>query len=148
MNETSLGDDKEPRSQPIHGVSNQASEIRTVQPDEAIPGQVFRVGKIMADDNSDQVVLATKAGVFEVEEASATNKVAQLIASTTDMTAQRLSTDRYTSRFGTPASLGKSGNLGSPIPEQPRKSVAVPKNTFANETRKRVVEVDNMEEHS
>jgi hypothetical protein len=31
---------------------------------------VFRIGKIIADDNSKQVALATKAGIFEVEEAS------------------------------------------------------------------------------
>lgn len=62
--------------------------------------RIYRVGELVADVESDQVVITTLADLFDVQKATSTNGSAQWIGSFTDETARQISADRYRSRFG------------------------------------------------
>ncbi|EXF73119.1 hypothetical protein CFIO01_07519 [Colletotrichum fioriniae PJ7] len=68
--------------------------------------RIYRVGELIADVESDQVVITTLADLFDVKKASSTNGSAQWIGSFTDETARHISTDRYRSRFGALSNTG------------------------------------------
>lgn len=62
--------------------------------------KVYRVGEVIADDDSDQVVVTTLADLFDVKTASSKGRSAQLVGSMTDDSLQHLTEKRYSSRFG------------------------------------------------
>jgi hypothetical protein len=62
--------------------------------------KVYRIGEVVADGDSDQVVVTTLADLFDVKKALSKGNSAQLIGSMTDETLQQLAKERYHSRFG------------------------------------------------
>ena len=115
---------------------------------------IYRIGEVVAEDDSDQVVVTTLAELFDIKKALSKDNSAQLVGSMTSEDLQLLTEWRYASRFGTVAS--RSPEVGttkmpadfvvkntkhtaasqpevheqSPIPTRPAKQ-------FPNETRKR-----------
>lgn len=79
--------------------------------------KIYRVGEVIADGESDQVVVTTLADLFDVRKASSKGNSAQLVGSMTPEDLQHLTTARYNSRFGSLAATSDrvktvSSNLG------------------------------------
>jgi len=62
--------------------------------------KVHTIGEVIADDDTDQVVVTTLADLFDVRKVLAKNRSAQLVGSMMEETLQQVSRDRYGSRFG------------------------------------------------
>jgi hypothetical protein len=62
--------------------------------------KVHTFGELVADNDSDQLVVTTLADLFDVKKALATNNSAQLVGSMTEAALVKISGDRYGSRFG------------------------------------------------
>jgi hypothetical protein len=62
--------------------------------------KIFRVGEVVADGESDQVVVTTLADLFDVKKALSTGNSAQLVGSMAPKELQLLVEKRYSSRFG------------------------------------------------
>jgi hypothetical protein len=60
----------------------------------------YRVGEVIADGESDQVVVNTLADIFDVKKASSLGNSAQLVGSMTEEALRDLTEKRYNSRFG------------------------------------------------
>ncbi|KAM5372130.1 hypothetical protein ACJZ2D_007663 [Fusarium nematophilum] len=80
--------------------AKQCLELCKKASDQVAHQKVYNVGEMVADGDSDQVVITTLADLFGVGKASSTNGAAQWIGSLSDETARQVSRDRYTSRFG------------------------------------------------
>lgn len=122
--------------------------------------KVYTVGEVIADDDADQMVVTTLADLFDVRKVLSKSRSAQLVGSMTDETLQRVSKDRYSSRFGAvTGDLGHvqtrfaaSSDLGhresnthrpGPISQQFRQPVngePIYGNPFPNEARKRAAD--------
>jgi len=79
--------------------------------------KVYRIGEVVADGDSDQVVVTTLADLFDIKKALSRNNSAQLVGSMTAESLRHLIDERYHSRFG--ALVGNSnpaeaGTTGSP----------------------------------
>ncbi|KAH7175929.1 hypothetical protein EDB81DRAFT_850014 [Dactylonectria macrodidyma] len=118
--------------------------------------KVYTVGEMIADRDSDQVVITTLADLFDVKKAKSTNGSAQWIGSMSDETARQVSKDRYSSRYGavvtkeipsgiTP-STSNTREVNSSLPRRPEKvgepasPEAVQRRPSPNEMRKRATE--------
>lgn len=62
--------------------------------------KVYRIGEVIADGDSDQVVVTTLADLFDIGKALSKDKSAQLVGSMTTESLRHLSEQRYSSRFG------------------------------------------------
>ena len=62
--------------------------------------KIYRIGKVVADGDSDQVVVTTLADLFDVKKALSKGNSAQLIGSMTDDALRDVAKLRYSSRFG------------------------------------------------
>ncbi|KAL2814485.1 hypothetical protein BJX63DRAFT_392471 [Aspergillus granulosus] len=62
--------------------------------------KIFQVGEVVAEGDSDQVVVTTLADLFDVRKASSIGNSAQLVGSMTTQELQQLVEKRYSSRFG------------------------------------------------
>lgn len=62
--------------------------------------KVYRVGEVIADGDSDQVVVNTLADLFDVKKALSQGNSAQLVGSMTEEALRHLAEKRYSSRFG------------------------------------------------
>lgn len=62
--------------------------------------KVYRIGEVIADGDSDQVVVTTLADLFDVKKALSKGNSAQLIGSMTEETLRHMAEKRYSSRFG------------------------------------------------
>ena len=62
--------------------------------------KAFRIGEVIADGDSDQVVVTTLADLFEIQGASSKGNSAQLVGSMTGDDLRMLAEKRYISRFG------------------------------------------------
>lgn len=62
--------------------------------------KIYRVGEVIADGESDQVVVTTLADLFDVRKASSKGNSAQLVGSMTTEDLRHLTEARYKSRFG------------------------------------------------
>ncbi|KFY59743.1 hypothetical protein V496_05552 [Pseudogymnoascus sp. VKM F-4515 (FW-2607)] len=62
--------------------------------------KIYRIGEVIADGESDQVVVTTLADLFDVKKAVSTGNSAQLIGSMTAESLRDLTDKRYSSRFG------------------------------------------------
>jgi hypothetical protein len=62
--------------------------------------KVHTFGEIIAEGDSDQMVITTLADLFDVRKAWSKSNSAQMIGSTTEEALMRISADRYSSRFG------------------------------------------------
>ncbi|KAL4862359.1 hypothetical protein BDV12DRAFT_178898 [Aspergillus spectabilis] len=105
-------------------ISKQCLEVCQVASDVSSQ-KIFRVGEVVADGESDQVVVTTLADLFDVKKALSTGNSAQLVGSMAPGELQHLVEKRYSSRFGALIS-------GS---DPARPSAANPQ--FAYETRQR-----------
>lgn len=114
--------------------------------------KIFRVGEVVADGESDQVVVTTLADLFDVKKALSTGNSAQLVGSMEGDNLQHLVTERYNSRFGTAAGSSDSGNASnagsrsshvySPPGRPNEHAPGLSAKTYvpsSNETRKRVI---------
>lgn len=116
--------------------------------------RIHNFGEVLADGDSDQVVVTTWAELFTIGKAVSKDSSAQLIGSMTDDSLVQLSKDRYGSRFaaaelshvdvGTPATQKKvdetrlSGQAHMPV--QPSRAVS-------NEARRRAADIDRTTDH-
>ncbi|KAJ1332028.1 fungal STAND NTPase-like protein [Microdochium nivale] len=100
LNAGSLDKDKERlRLQEDIEMSRQCLEVCNLA--SSISSQkIHIVGEVVADEDCDQVVVTTLADLFDVKKVMAGKNSAQLVGSMADATLLKLSTDRYTSRFG------------------------------------------------
>jgi hypothetical protein len=78
---------------------------------EASHEKIYRIGEVIADGNSDQVVVTTLADLFDIKKAHSKDKSAQLVGSMTDGNLQHLTEKRYDSRFGGLASSSDSAKI-------------------------------------
>ncbi|KAE8422383.1 hypothetical protein BDV36DRAFT_231608 [Aspergillus pseudocaelatus] len=88
-------------------ISMQCLEVCKVA-SEVSRQKIYKVGEVVAEDNSDQVVVTTLADLFDVKKASSTGNSAQLVGSMTEDALCHLTEKRYSSRFG--AVAGASHN--------------------------------------
>jgi hypothetical protein len=83
-------------------VSKQCLEVCKVA-NEVSRQTVYRIGEVIAENDSDQVVVTTLADLFDVKKALSKDRSAQLVGSMTPENLQYLTEKRYSSRFGTVA---------------------------------------------
>jgi hypothetical protein len=62
--------------------------------------KIYRIGEVIADGESDQVVVTTLADLFDVRKASSKGNSAQLVGSMSPENLRHLTEERYRSRFG------------------------------------------------
>jgi len=62
--------------------------------------KVYRIGEVIADDDSDQVVVTTLADLFDIKKALSKGNSAQLVGSMSEENLRYLTEKRYSSRFG------------------------------------------------
>ena len=62
--------------------------------------KVYKIGEVIADGDSDQVVVTTLADLFDIGRALSKDKSAQLVGSMTAESLRHLTEKRYSSRFG------------------------------------------------
>ena len=85
----------------IDSLSDQGSSLLEDEvANEVSPQKVYRIGEVIADDNSDQVVVTTLADLFEIKKALSKGHLAQLVGSITGDELRLLAEKRYGSRFG------------------------------------------------
>ncbi|KAL2856078.1 hypothetical protein BJX68DRAFT_229990 [Aspergillus pseudodeflectus] len=97
-------------------ISKQCLEVCQVASD--ISNQkIFKVGEVVADGESDQVVVTTLADLFDVRKALSTGNSAQLVGSMTPGDLQHLVEKRYSSRFGALNSGSGHTGAGAPNPQ-------------------------------
>ena len=75
--------------------------------------KIHTVGEVIAEDDTDQVVVTTLADLFDVRKVLAKNRSAQLVGSMAEETLQQVSRDRYSSRFG--AVTGDFGHIQTDV---------------------------------
>jgi hypothetical protein len=121
--------------------------------------KIYRIGEVIAEDESDQVVVTTLADLFDIKKALSTGNSAQLVGSMTAESLRQLTEERYRSRFG--AVTGGSGHVeagttSSPSVKLQKSEHALPPQTgndeqspgpkprqkklSSNQTRKRVTD--------
>ncbi|KAI7970462.1 hypothetical protein EIK77_006307 [Talaromyces pinophilus] len=126
--------------------------------------KIYRVGEVIADGESDQVVVTTLADLFDVRKALSKGNSAQLVGSMTPEDLRHVTTERYRSRFGSSVSTfdrvkTDSSNLLPVHENESRKSgvynpsdhgeqsAASPtkhRKPSSNEIRKRAISSDNV----
>ncbi|RMD39433.1 hypothetical protein DV735_g5696, partial [Chaetothyriales sp. CBS 134920] len=75
--------------------------------------KVYRIGEVIAEADSDQVVVTTLADLFDIKKATSKGKSAQLVGSMTPANLDLLTEKRYSSRFGALALHYKTNNNNS-----------------------------------
>ena len=80
--------------------SKQCLEVCNMASSQVSQQKIHIVGEVVADGDSDQVVVTTLADLFDVKKATSKGRSAQLIGSMNDETLRHLSENRYSSRFG------------------------------------------------
>ena len=97
-------------------ISKQCLEVCKVA-SEASRQKIYRIGEVIADGDSDQVVVTTLADLFDIKKALAKGNSAQLVGSMTEENLRYLTEKRYSSRFGALAgdsAAAKAGATSSP----------------------------------
>jgi hypothetical protein len=96
-------DDGNERSRLLNDIntSKQCLEVCRVA-SEVSSRKEYRVGEVIADGESDQVVVNTLADIFDVKKATSLGNSAQLVGSMTEEALRDLTEKRYNSRFGAP----------------------------------------------
>jgi hypothetical protein len=114
-NEDPGNDNERSRLQADVNISKQCLDVCKVA-SEVSRQKVYRIGEVVADDESDQVVVTTLADLFDIKKALSRNKSAQLVGSMTAESLRHLIDQRYHSRFGAvvgnsnPAEAGATGS--------------------------------------
>lgn len=137
--------------------STQCLEVCKMASHEVTNQKIHIIGEVIAEGDSDQVVVTTLADMFNVGKAISRNRSALLVGSMSDEALMQLSHDRYNSRFGTantddrvtqrraPVTNIEASNLDlSPLHqrERSRQSPHEEDPPCSNETRKRVSDPD------
>jgi hypothetical protein len=124
--------------------------------------KIYRVGEVIADGDSDQVVVTTLADLFDVRKAISKSNSAQLVGSMTPESLHHVIDKRYNSRFATfDTRVAHSDVASSALPSAIRKSklshTAQGQSTetearlgrpLPNEMRKRMMQGDNSDENN
>ncbi|KAJ5413759.1 hypothetical protein N7509_000386 [Penicillium cosmopolitanum] len=79
--------------------------------------KTYRIGEVIAEGDSDQVVVTTLADLFDIKRAVSQGNSAQLVGSMTDEALRHLTERRYSSRFG--SHTQKSAPAGSSTSDLP-----------------------------
>ena len=82
-------------------ISKQCLEVCKEASSQVHYRKIHTIGEVMADNDTDQLVVTTLADLFDVRKVLAKDRSAQLVGSMTDETLQKVSASRYASRFGT-----------------------------------------------
>ncbi|KAF2851223.1 hypothetical protein T440DRAFT_467949, partial [Plenodomus tracheiphilus IPT5] len=122
-------DDKE-RSRLLDDInaSRQCLELCKVA-SEASSQKIYRVGEVIADGNSDQVVANTLADLFDVKKAISKDRSAQLVGSMSGADLRFLAEKRYESRFGAFSPESESGIRPTPIIRTEQETKSNPRQT-------------------
>ncbi|KAF9887226.1 hypothetical protein FE257_010480 [Aspergillus nanangensis] len=80
-------------------ISKQCLEVCKMA-SEASRQKIYRIGEVVADGDSDQVVVTTLADLFDIKKALSKGNSAQLVGSMTEEALRHLAEKRYSSRFG------------------------------------------------
>ena len=99
LNEGPRNDSERVRLQEDINSSKQCLEVCKVA-GEVARRKIYRIGEVIADGDSDQVVVTTLADLFDIKTAVSKGSSAQLVGSMTDDTLRNLTDKRYSSRFG------------------------------------------------
>ncbi|PGG96336.1 hypothetical protein GX51_07866 [Blastomyces parvus] len=92
-------DNERLRLQEDINISKQCLEVCKVA-SEVSRQKIYRIGEVIADGDSDQVVVTTLADLFDIKRALSKGNSAQLVGSMTEEALQHLADRRYSSRFG------------------------------------------------
>ncbi|OBT95172.1 hypothetical protein VE01_07564 [Pseudogymnoascus verrucosus] len=92
--------------------------------------KIYRIGEVIADGESDQVVVTTLADLFDVKKAVSKGNSAQLVGSMTAESLRDLTDKRYSSRFGAVKATDSVRNSSSLSVIDTQKS----KHSFPNQT--------------
>jgi len=76
--------------------------------------KVYRIGEVIADGDSDQVVVTTLADLFDIKKALSKDSSAQLVGSMTEENLRYLTEKRYSSRFGALVDNSDPTEAGAP----------------------------------
>jgi hypothetical protein len=115
LNEDPENDNERLRLQADINISKQCLDVCKVA-SEVSRQKIYRIGEVIADGDSDQVVVTTLADLFDIKKALSKDNSAQLVGSMTDESLQHLTERRYSSRFGalvgdsSPAEAGASSS--------------------------------------
>ena len=107
--------DERSRLQADINISKQCLDVCKVA-SEVSRQKVYRIGEVIAEGGSDQVVVTTLADLFDIKKALSKDSSAQLVGSMTAENLRYLTEKRYSSRFGTLAghSEPEAGPTSSP----------------------------------
>ncbi|KAH6885016.1 hypothetical protein B0T10DRAFT_409470 [Thelonectria olida] len=160
--ETPVNDREILRLQEHLETSKQCLEVCKMASDQVAHRKVYTIGEATVDGDSDQVLITSLSDLFNVRKASSTNRSAQWLGFVTDETAQRVSADRYSSRFGalatsesrnssTMASISDAHGVNVSLPHRAGKAeqsrpLDAARRPYPNEIRKRAAEGDSTKE--
>jgi hypothetical protein len=125
-------DNERSRLQADINISKQCLDVCKVA-SEVSRQKVYRIGEVIAEGDSDQVVVTTLADLFDIKKALSKDSSAQLVGSMTAENLRYLTEKRYSSRFGALAGHSdpaEAGTTSSPAVSEVQKS----KHAFAPQT--------------
>jgi hypothetical protein len=99
LNRDPIDDNERLRLQDDINISKQCLEICNVASNASCQ-KIYRIGEVIADGDSDQVVVTTLADLFDIKKAISRDSSAQLVGSMTPDGLRHLVEKRYSSRFG------------------------------------------------
>lgn len=108
-------DDERLRLQEDINISKQCLEVCKVA-SEVSHQKIYRIGEVIADGDSDQVVVTTLADLFDIKKALSKGNSAQLVGSMTEEALRHLADRRYSSRFGALAGDSEPSASGTTRP--------------------------------
>ncbi|KAJ5474094.1 hypothetical protein N7475_003660 [Penicillium sp. IBT 31633x] len=136
LNRDPRDDNERSRLQDDINISKQCLEICKVASNASCQ-KIYRIGEVIADGDSDQVVVTTLADLFDIKKAISRDSSAQLVGSMTESALGHLVEKRYSSRFGTLArdfDPAEAGSTSSPsVFETQKSSQAFPAQTGRHE---------------
>jgi hypothetical protein len=98
LNNDSNSDEERRRLLEDINTSKQCLEVCKIA-SETTPQKIYKIGEVIADGDSDQVVANTLADLFDVKKAISRNNAAQLVGSMSGEDLRFLAEKRYASRF-------------------------------------------------
>ncbi|KAJ3499709.1 hypothetical protein NLG97_g104 [Lecanicillium saksenae] len=136
--------------------SKQCLEVCKLASHEVTSQKIHIIGEVVADGDSDHVVVTTLADMFNVGKTMSKNRSALLVGSMSDDALVQLSHDRYNSRFGAVMSTNQTShgrpvvvspeisNAGSSVGQNVRKKSQLPQQNppSSNECRRRMADGD------
>jgi hypothetical protein len=114
-NENSENDNERLQLQQDIEISKQCLEVCNMA-SENTRQKIYRIGEVIADGESDQVVVTTLADLFDIKKALSKNNSAQLIGSMSEESLRHLTDKRYDSRFGALVSTSDLSNVSVASP--------------------------------